>query len=341
MAIIEVADGGTPFVFRSVDLTSSFELAPYTFTGLLNGSTVFNTTGTVPLSMGVFQTVQNAFGATTIDTLRITLPCPFPDRSFDSVPILDKIRTAAVGSVIGDPHFTTFAGEHYDFQGRGDYTLARSKVAGNGFDGQIRTAALSDGSTVVTATSATLGGHVVTFDYDQAQAGRALIRVDGKDVVIAADGRSLAVGDGKILRIAADHLQLFWSNGEVLDVIQADVCLDVSVTLAPEDSAGSVVGLLGSDDPVGGDFRLPDGTVSLNASGFAQAWSVSAAGLLDQTPIPEPASVALFGISFAALLAARRRYPNAPTSWLTAVPISRTSANSRRMGSKISACSRA
>ena len=33
-------------------------------------------------------------------------------------------------------------------------------------------------------------------------------------------------------------------------------------------------------------------------------------------------------------------YPNAPTSCVTAVAISRTMANSRRMGAKISSCSR-
>jgi hypothetical protein len=37
----------------------------------------------------------------------------------------------------------------------------------------------------------------------------------------------------------------------------------------------------------------------------------------------------------------RTTYPNAPTSCVTAVAISRTIANSRRIGAKISSCSRA
>src|ERR1700677_4704557 len=36
-----------------------------------------------------------------------------------------------------------------------------------------------------------------------------------------------------------------------------------------------------------------------------------------------------------------RRYPNAPTSWVIAVAISRTISNHRRIGAKISRCSRA
>src|SRR3712207_8337258 len=38
------------------------------------------------------------------------------------------------GSVIGDPHFTTFDGSQYDFQGIGDFVLARSVLDDNPLD---------------------------------------------------------------------------------------------------------------------------------------------------------------------------------------------------------------
>ncbi len=41
---------------------------------------------------------------------------------------------ATVAGGIGDPHFTTYNGQYYNFQGIGDFLLARSTVGGDRFD---------------------------------------------------------------------------------------------------------------------------------------------------------------------------------------------------------------
>lgn len=73
---ISVTDAGVPFSFSSVDLYSSTTQIPYTFTGFLNGNTVFKVSGTVPNPFGNFANVTNPNGTGLIDTLQITLSNP-------------------------------------------------------------------------------------------------------------------------------------------------------------------------------------------------------------------------------------------------------------------------
>ena len=49
----------------------------------------------------------------------------------------------------GDVHLTTFDGLYYNFQAEGEFTLAKSTVAGDDFDVQIRTEQYGAGSSVI------------------------------------------------------------------------------------------------------------------------------------------------------------------------------------------------
>jgi hypothetical protein len=61
-----------------------------------------------------------------------------------------------VASVRGDPHFTTYGGVHYDYQGIGDFLLTRSTSPGDQFDVQIRLTGFSNaGTAVITEAAAT------------------------------------------------------------------------------------------------------------------------------------------------------------------------------------------
>ena len=141
-----VTDGGAPFIYRSFVLyTTPYPEGTKFITGLLNGSTVFALT---------------KFGAkdtAVIDTLKITVT-KLPNDLSNQIGV-DNIVVGAPGSATGDPHLITFDGLHYNMQATGEFTLAKSTVAGNSFDVQIRTRSWHDGSAaaVVSEVAAEIG----------------------------------------------------------------------------------------------------------------------------------------------------------------------------------------
>ena len=189
----------------------------------------------------------------------------------------------------GDPHFTTYSGVNYDFQGIGDFLLSRSTVAGDQFDVQIRTRPWYNVASVIEDAAAMLCNHSVSFDVDRASAGAGLIWLDGSPTSLSADGPALTVGNCKIFEPSAGHYELVWDTGETLDVTDNSTYLDVSSQLSSIDGLGAVEGLLTTElDP--DRWRLT-GTSSLF------------------DPVPEPSSLALLsvGIGLTGLAIARRR----------------------------------
>ena len=81
------------------------------------------------------------------------------------------------GTASGDPHFTTYDGVQYDYQGVGDFLLARSTVVGDQFEVQVRTRSLYDDAsvTIISEAAATLCNHRVTFDIDRANGGGSFV----------------------------------------------------------------------------------------------------------------------------------------------------------------------
>ena len=190
-ASIAVTDAGAPFSFSSVDLYSSVTTIPYTFTGLLNGNTVFTTSGTVPNTFGNFASVLNPHGTDAIDTLQVTLSNP-PFACCSNPVGLDNIVVSA--SAVGDPHFTTYDGVHYDYQGIGDFLLTQSTV--DDFEVQVRTRPTYDDSavTIMSQAAATLCNHKVTFDIDRASAG-GFVWLDNSSISLSV-GSSRSIGNG-------------------------------------------------------------------------------------------------------------------------------------------------
>ena len=164
-----------------------------------------------------------------------------------------------VGSTIvpggmGDPHFTTYYGVTYDFQGIGDFLLARVDVAGDQFDVQIRLTPWLNGTTIIEGAAATLCGHRVTFDAERARAGAGLVWLDGSPMPImkalSGGGVALTVGACKISEPSSEEYQLVWDTGETLDVANYWTHLDLSSQLSAIDGPGSVEGLLATElDP--------------------------------------------------------------------------------------------
>ena len=198
---------------------------------------------------------------------------------------------APTGSGTGDVHMVTYDGLRYDFQAVGDYVLTRSTVPGDSFQVQIDTVAAPAVNAVsITEEAATqVGADVVTFGVGQS----GIVWVDGApDVALSAANPVQQLSGGQLTEVSPDEFRLTWNSGESLDVTDAGLYLNDSVTLPESDGPGSVQGLLGGDSGQANDFQLADGTVlqkpgvSQVLGEFANDWQVTpATSLLGNTPM--------------------------------------------------------
>ncbi|MFO1086032.1 MAG: VWD domain-containing protein [Reyranellaceae bacterium] len=196
-------------------------------------------------------------------------------------------RTPNDGGGTGEPHFTTFDGTYYDFQGVGEFVLAKSTVPGDTFEVQIRTSPYF-GSSTVTAMSEVavkIGNQRVTFDQGRAD----LVWVDGSPVTLV--NNTFALATGHIDLVSPGRYNVVDDAGRTVHVLAwSGAYFDVKVSLGADAVPSTVQGLLGDNDGLGAnDFALKDGTVlqmPLSAAqlygAFADAWRVSqATSLLD------------------------------------------------------------
>lgn len=301
-ASVAVTDGGAPFIFRSIDLYSSITTIPYTFTGLLNGKTVFTASGIVPNTYGNFANVRNPDATNVIDTLRVTISNG-PDSCCENPLGLDNIVLAAPGSVSGDPHFVSFDGRNYSLQATGEFTLAKSTGAGDSFDVEIRTRRWAAGAavTIVSEVAAQLGGHRLIFNLDSAEAGKGFVWIDGVPARFGGENSAITLGAARIIQLSSTRYQVIWSTGEILYVTDAGTYLNVDAWPSPGARPGAIEGLLAQDatgelaDGLADTWRVPDATSLFEVASCMTSTCTPVPGTTDPA-VPEPTSLALLGI---------------------------------------------
>jgi len=194
------------------------------------------------------------------------------------------------GWVGGDPHLGTFDGLRYDFQAAGEFVLAKSLVAGDNFETQIRTVSTGPGShvSIIEEAAVAVGSHRVTLD--ASRAGK--LWLDGHAISIGTNGTLNLSGGGSIQHLGSGAEYIVRAaGGEAVTMTTDGYSVSVNVQLGTGFAAGQVAGLLGNaNGDYSDDLQLADGSHPGTALTFAQlytdeqslanAWRVAQAGSL-------------------------------------------------------------
>ncbi|XP_066271768.1 von Willebrand factor-like [Branchiostoma lanceolatum] len=160
-----------------------------------------------------------------------------------------------VCSSYGDPHYKTFDGKEYDYQGECEYVLVRSKDS-NGHQFSITTENIPCGTSGVTCTKS------VTVSHGSGKQVRRITLVRGKPIV--ADR-----GSGFYVRTAGMFLFLATEFGLS---VQWDKGTRVYVKLDPMHK-NQVEGLCGNyNEDQNDDFTMPNGIATQDDNDFGDSW---------------------------------------------------------------------
>ena len=168
------------------------------------------------------------------------------------------------GTAVGDIHLTTYNHVYYNFQGEGEFTLAKSTKPGDAFDVQIRTHRWFNSAAVSVTTAvgvAVGGGHRVTFEANRADT----VWIDGSAAGVSGltpGGPAIHIGSASLKQLTPNSWQITYATGESATVSNSGNFLNVDTTLPRSAVSGAYAGLLGNANGNPADnFTLPNGTV--------------------------------------------------------------------------------
>lgn len=177
---------------------------------------------------------------------------------------------ASGASIHGDPHFVSFDGHAFNFQGAGEFIVAKSTL-GDPLIVQTRFEALPKPDepeackhvTWTTAVATMLGERRLTFRAQR----EPMLYVDGQPVNLRT--QTLELPDGASISTSGPlAYQVTWPDGAVLDLDGDDDSIDLEFDL-PKTRRGQVRGLLGYfDDDPSDDYMTRGGQVIAQPADF-------------------------------------------------------------------------
>ncbi len=215
------------------------------------------------------------------------------DAALDDVTIDIKYTltppTKVYSSAWGDVHIVTYDQVMNNFQGAGEFILAKSRVPGDSFEIQMRLEPWFGlfPATVITQAALAVGSDRLTFDIDRPD----LVYLNGNPVSLSLDNPTLFLSGGVLTELTPTTFKVLWNTGEEATIYDRGNYVDI-VDGVPPGLPGFVGGLQGFNEGAAADFQLADGTVlpqPLTAAelygAYADAWRVTqVASLFDYDP---------------------------------------------------------
>ncbi|XP_075462272.1 IgGFc-binding protein-like [Ascaphus truei] len=168
----------------------------------------------------------------------------------------------------GDPHYITFDGYMFDFQGTCAYTLVQVNSARVNFSVVVENEPYGDGTVAVTkSVTVHIGGHVVRMERNsnwtilvKSESYNVPYRSNDGQVWVNQEGNNLILQSMIGLRVLFDRVYY------------------VSVSV-PSSFAGFTQGLCGNfNRNISDDFRLPNGSIVKDPAQFGASWKVAGDG---------------------------------------------------------------
>ncbi|KAK0134625.1 Sushi domain-containing protein 2 [Merluccius polli] len=188
------------------------------------------------------------------------------------------------GVVFGDPHFITFDGYGYSFNGKGEYTLVVSKTRGLVIQGRTAAVTLPEGTSVnATKLSA------VAMQEGASDVIEVRLSAGGAQLEVLQNRRTLAfteqswmdLGGVFVFSPDSNNVTVMFPSGAGVELRLRQGTMTTTVLL-PEEFHGNTLGLLGKmNGNPSDDLATPDGqVVSVHSSPqelfeFGRHWAIS------------------------------------------------------------------
>ncbi|XP_006875012.1 PREDICTED: sushi domain-containing protein 2 [Chrysochloris asiatica] len=192
-------------------------------------------------------------------------------------------RPPRLASAFGDPHFLTFDGANFTFNGRGEYVLLEAGLTQLSVQARAQPGMMSNGSqalgTRLTAVAVQEGTSDV-LEVRLSDESRTLLQVLLNQRVLSFKEQSWMDLQGLFLSVAAENVTIMLSSGAGLEVRTQGPSLSVTVLL-PDKFWNHTQGLLGTlNNNPADDFTLRSGHIlpatasARELFGFGADWAV-------------------------------------------------------------------